>query len=69
MQEMQALSIQKWTRKLVVLTALISEGQRAQTIDSIRISHSKILRNEVVIPIMFLIKQTKTIKRMTPLRF
>ena len=60
-QEIQALNIQKLIQKLVMLTELISLGQRVQTIHSIRVSDIKILDNEIFIPIMFLIKQTKPI--------
>ena len=59
MQEIHALDIQKLTKKLVMLMALISGSQRAQAIHSIRVSHIKILDNTSVIPIMSLIKQTK----------
>ena len=52
-----------------MLMTLISEGQRAQTIHSIRVSDIKILDNKIVIPIMFLIKQTKSTKHMAPLCF
>ena len=48
---------------------LISGGQRAQTIHSIRVSDIKVLDNKVVIPIMSLIKQTKPTKHMAPLCF
>ena len=69
MQEIQSLDIQKLTQKLVMLMTLISGGQRAQTIHSIKVSEIKILDNEVVIPTMSLIKQTKPTKHMAPLRF
>ena len=52
MQDIHALDIQKLTQKLVMLMALISGGQRAQTIHSIRVSGIKILDNKVVIPII-----------------
>ena len=48
---------------------LISGGQRAQTIHSIKVSDIKILENEVVIQIMSLIKKTKPAKHMVPLCF
>ena len=69
MQDIHALDIQKLTQKLVMLMTLISEGQRAKTIHSIRVSDIKILDNKVVIPIMSLIKQTKPTKHMAPLCF
>ena len=69
MQDIQTLDIQKLTHKLVILMALFSGGQRAQVIYSIRISDIKILDYEVVMPIMFLNKQTKPTKHMTPLCF
>ena len=69
MQYIHALDIQKLTQKLVMLMTLISEGQRAKTIHSIRVSDIKILDNKVVIPIMSLIKQTKPTKHMAPLCF
>ena len=69
MQEIPALDIQKLTKKLVMLMALISGSQRAQTIHSIRVSHIKIPDNTSVIPIMSLIKQTKPAKYMAPLCF
>ena len=69
MQKFQSLDIQKLTQKLVMLMTLISGGQRAQTIHSIRVSDIKILDNKVVIPIMSLIKQTKPTKHMVPLCF
>ena len=69
MQEIHALDIQKLTKKLVMLMALISGSQRAQTIHSIRVSHIKILDNTSFIPIMSLIKQTKPAKYMAPLCF
>ena len=58
MQEIHALVTQKLTQKLVMLMALTSGGQRAQTIHSITAFDIKILDNKVVIPIMSLIKQT-----------
>ena len=58
MQEIHALVMQKLTQKLVMLMALTSGGQRAQTIHSIAAFDIKILDNKVVIPIMSLIKQT-----------
>ena len=58
MQEIHALVMQKLTQKLVMLMALTSGGQRAQTIHSITAFDIKILDNKVVIPIMSLIKQT-----------
>ena len=67
MQEIHALDIQKLTQKLVMLMTLISGEQR--TIHSIRVSDIKILDNKVVIPIMFLFKQTKPTKDMAPLCF
>ena len=69
MQEIQSLDITKLTQKLVMLLTLISGRQRAQTIHSIRVSDIKIPDNKVVIPIMFLIKQTKPTKHMAPLCF
>ena len=69
MQDIHALDIQKLTQKLVMLMTLISEGQRAKTIHSIRVSDIKILDNKVVIPIMSLIKQTKSAKHMASLCF
>ena len=69
MQYIHALDIQKLTQKLVMLMTLISEGQRAKTIHSIRVSDIKILDNKVVITIMSLIKQTKPTKHMAPLCF
>ena len=69
MQDIDALDTQKLTQKLVMLMTLISGGQRAQTIHSIRVSDIKILDNKVVIPIMSLIKQTKPTKHMAPLCF
>ena len=48
MQEIQSLDIQKLTQKLIILMKLISGGQRAQTIHSIRVSDIKILDNMVV---------------------
>ena len=57
MQEIHALVMQKLTQKLVMLMALTSGGQRAQTIHSITAFDIKILDNKVVIPIMSLIKQ------------
>ena len=69
MQDIHALDIQKLTQKLVMLMTLISRGQRAQAIHSIRVSDIKILNNKAVIPIMSLIKQTKSIKHMAPLCF
>ena len=47
MEKIQALNIQKLTQKLVMLMSLISGGQRAQTIHSIRVSDIKILDNTV----------------------
>ena len=69
MQDKHALYIPKLTQKLVMLMTLISGGQRAQIIHSIRVSDIKILDNKVVIPIMSLIKQTKPTKDMAPLCF
>ena len=69
MQGIQSLDIQKLTQKLVMLMALISGGQRAQTIHSIRVSDIKILDYKVVMSIMSLIKQTKLAKHMAPLCF
>ena len=69
MQEIHALDFQKFNQKLVSLMTLISGSQRAQTIHSIRVSDIKILDNKVVIPIMFLIKQTKSAKHMASLCF
>ena len=68
-QQVQALDIQKLTQKLVMLVALISEGQRARIIHSISVSDIKIVDNKVVIPIMTLIKQTKPTKHIAPLSF
>ena len=59
MLEIHVLGIQKLTQNLVMLMTLISGGQRAQTIHSIRVFGIKLLDNKVVIPIMSLIKQTK----------
>ena len=67
MQEIHALDIQKLTQKLVMLMTLISGEQR--TIHSIRVSDIKILDNKVVIPIMFLIQQTKPTKHIAPVYF
>ena len=67
MLEIQSLDIQKSTQKLVML--MISGGQRAQTIHFIRVADVKILDNEVVIAIMFPIKQVKPTKYMAPLCF
>ena len=64
MQDINELDIKKLTQKLVMLMTLISGGQWAQTIHSIRVSDIKILDNKVVIPIMSLIKQTKPAKHM-----
>ena len=69
MLDKHALYIQKLTQKLVMLMTLISGGQRAQIIHSIRVSDIEILDNKVVIPIMFLFKQTKPTKDMAPLCF
>ena len=69
MEEIQALDIQTLTQKLVMLMTLISGGQRPQTIHSIRVSVIKILDDNVAIPIMSLIKQTKPTKHMAPFRF
>ena len=69
MQDIRALGIQKLAQKLVMLMTLISEGQRAHTINRTRVSDLKILDNKVVIPIMSPIKQTKPTKHMTPLCF
>ena len=69
MQDIDALDTQKLTQKLVMLMTLISGGQRAQTIYSIRVPDIKILDNKVVIPIMSPIKQTKPTKHMVPLYF
>ena len=66
-QDIHALDIQKLTQKMVMLMTLISVGQRARTIHSIRVSDTKILDNKLVIPIMSLIKQTKPTKHMAPL--
>ena len=66
-QDTHTLDIQKLTQKLVMLMTLISGEQR--TIRSIRVSDIKILDNKVVIPIMFLIKQTKSAKHMASLCF
>ena len=52
MQDIHVLDIQKLTQKLVMLMALISGGQRAQTIHSIRVSGIKMLDNKAVIPII-----------------
>ena len=52
-----------------MLMTLISGGQRAQTIHSIRISDIKKLDNKVVITTMSLIKQTKATKHMAHLCF
>ena len=78
-QQVQALDIQKLTQKLVMLVVLISEGQRARIIQSIRVSMEvlylhgvsdiKIVDNKVFMPIMTLIKQTKPTKHMAPLCF
>ena len=62
MQDIHALDIQKLNQKLVMLMILISRGQRAQTIRSIKVSDIKILDYKVVILIMSLIKQTKPTK-------
>ena len=69
MQKIHALDTQKLTQKLAMLMALTSGGQRVQIIHSIRISDVKILDNNVVIPIMSLIKQTKPTKDMASLCF
>ena len=69
MEEIQALDIQTLTQKLVMLMTLISGGHRPQTIHSIRVSDIEILDDNVAIPIMSLIKQTKPTKHMAPLRF
>ena len=68
-KEIQALDTQKLTWKLVMLMTLISGGQRAHNIHNIRVSDIQILHNKVVIPILFLIKQTKPIKHIPPLYF
>ena len=52
-----------------ILMALFSGGQRVQVIYSIRISDIKLLDYEVAMSIMFLNKQTKPTKHMTPLCF
>ena len=69
MEEIQALDIQTLTQKLVMLMTLISGGHRPQTIHSIRVSDIEILDDNVAIPIMSLIKQTKPTKHMAPFRF
>ena len=69
MQDIDVLDTQKLTQKLVMLMTLISGGQGAQTIHSIRVSDIKILDNKVIIPIMSPIKQTKPTKHMGPLCF
>ena len=69
MQEIQALDIQKLIQKLLMLMTLVSGGQRAQNIHSIRVSDTKILDNEVVIPIISLIKQSEPAKHISPLSF
>ena len=66
MLEIHVLGIQKITQKLVMLMTLISGGQRAQTIHSIRVFDIKILDNKVVMLIISLIKQTKSTKYMAP---
>ena len=66
-QDTHTLDIQKLTQKLVMLMTLIS-GER-RTIHRIRVSDIKILDNKVVIPIMSLIKQTKSAKHMASLCF
>ena len=48
---------------------LISGGQRAKTIHSIRGSGTKILDNKVVVPIVPLINQTRQAKHIEPLCF
>ena len=69
MQDIHALDIQRLTQKLVMLMTLISGGQRVQAIHNIRVFDIKILNNKAVIPIMSLIKQTKSAKHMAPLCF
>ena len=69
MQEIHALDFQKFNQKLVLLMALISGSQTAQTTHSIRVSDIKILDNKVVISIMCLIKQTEPPKHVAPLCF
>ena len=67
MQQIQTLDIWNSTQKLVMLMTLISWCQRVQVIHIIRVSDTKILNNKVVVPIMFLIKQTKPAKHMASL--
>ena len=69
MQVIQALDMQKLTQKLVMLMKLILGGQRVPTIYRIRVSDIKKLDDNVVIPIISLIKQTKPTKHMAPLLF
>ena len=69
MQDINELDIQKSTQRLVMSITHISGGQRVQNIHSIRVSDIKILDNKVVIPIMFLIQQTKPTKHIAPVYF
>ena len=69
MQDIHALDIQKLTQNMAMLMTLISGGQRAKTIHSVRVSDIKILDNKFVITIMSLIKQTKPTKHMALLCF
>ena len=69
MLEIQTLDIQELTQKMIMLMTLISEGQRAQTINSIRVPDIKILDNKIVLPIMPLVKKTKQTKPITRLCF
>ena len=69
MQEIHTLDIQKLTQKLVILMTLISGRQRAQNNFSSRVFDIKILDNEVSIPIMSQIEQTKSTKQKGPLCF
>ena len=59
MLEIQTLDIQKLTQKMIMLMTLISEGQRVQTINSIKVPDIKILINKIVLSIMSLVKKTK----------
>ena len=57
------------TRKLAMLMTLITSGQRAKTIHSIKVSIIQIIDKKVYMPIKSVIKQTKANKCMEPSSF
>lgn len=57
------------SQNLAFLLGLLSGGQRCQTIHQIEIGDIKVVGDELSIPIMGKIKQTRPGKQMAPLRF